>query len=281
MTPDTTEELIDLLAEQAEDLCHIHDHLIRVIAAFDVPISSFSGYEEEYRAKYELEGIIKMFLYQHARGLNQSELARRLRGATFVYQRFELSSPPVQQIISHNWRNRINREEPTRLKEAAERINAICAEHDIREAYEPALSPDDIEEDIGEDQIRDAVQRAVNLGLDGFIDPRADNITYPLEAYFERQSYLNLAKAGTTTKARRFARLSDRSEVPHGATHNRTLKKLATPEEQTKLWDFIGDKREDWKAIRDTVLPAFHIGVENILNALEEGDNPGIPSVLV
>lgn len=276
MTPDTTEEPIDTVAEQTEDLCHIHDHITRVIAALDVPTSSFNGYEEEYRSKYDLEGIIKMFLYQHARDVNQSELARRLQGVAFIYQRFKLSSPPVQQIISHNWRNRFTSEERARIVETAERIKTICAEHDVIKPYEPALPPDDIEKDVGEEQIRESVQRAVDLGLDGFIDPRADNITYPLEAYFERQSYLNLAKAGTTTKARRFARLSNRSKVPHGTTHNRTLKKLATPEEQTELWDFIGDKRQDWKAIRDTVLPAFHIGVENILNALEEGDNPGI-----
>lgn len=154
----------------------------------------------------------------------------------------------------------------------------MCAEHEILDKGDPALDPDDVdlEHGIGEAQIQEAVQWATDLCFDEFADPRSSNSKYELQAYFERQGYLNMAKAGTTTPRRRFARFSKREEVPHGSSHNRTMKKVADPISQTSLWDFVDSGPADWKRIRDAVLPAFHSGVENLLDEIERRDHDGI-----
>jgi hypothetical protein len=122
----------------------------------------------------------------------------------------------------------------------------------------------------------DAVERATTLGFGEFSAGRASNAKYPLEAFFERQGYLNMAKAGITTPRRRFARLSNRSEVPHGSTHNRTMKLVATPTAQTTLSDYEdGRQPPDWRRIRDTVLPQFHAGVEKQLDEIAGRDRQG------
>lgn len=98
-----------------------------------------------------------------------------------------------------------------------------------------------------------------------------------LEAYFERQGYLNMARAGAIPKKRRFERLSDRDEVPTGSAHNRTMKKVGTPDEQTGLGDFSTEECKPWwKRIRDELLPPFHTGVEQILDEIAGSDRDGI-----
>lgn len=271
----TREEIVEAIAEQAEDLCHIQDHITRIIANLDIEHGWFTGYDEPDRAKFDLEPMVKTFLYMYARGFNQSELERRLQGAAYVYIRFGLKQPISQQIISHNKRNRFDKGDSRILKDAAERIQDVCAEHDVIEKNEPALEPEDVQhEDVSEEEIMDAVQRATDLGFDEFDANRASNATHPLEAYFERQGFMNMSRAGTTTASRRFARLSERDNVPHGSSHNRTMKKVATPDSQLTFDEFVtGEQVPEWKRIRDEVLDPFHAGVENILDELTDEDN--------
>lgn len=77
-----------------------------------------------------------------------------------------------------------------------------------------------------------AVEAARNRSLDKFNSDRASNATFSDLVFFERQGYLNMTDRGTTTRStgsrRRFERLSDRRETPHGDTHLRTMKKTAT-----------------------------------------------------
>jgi len=113
----------------------------------------------------------------------------------------------------------------------------------------------------------DAVKRATDLGFSEFTADRASNATYPLETYFERQGYLNMSRARTMTASRRFARFSEREKVPHGSSHNRTIKKVANPMSQFTFDEFVTEKQQpEWKRIRHKVLEPFHAGVENILN---------------
>jgi len=279
MGEDEIHDFVADLGEQTEDLCHIHDHFTRILKHLEIRSDLFSDYENPGDANFPLEGIVKLFIYMEVNGFTQSEAARRLRGAAFVYLRFDLPRPITQGGISHNWRNRLSRRDRQLIKQIAERLRDVCQEYDVIDpGHEPGLEPEDIQgSTIEEEQIMAAVKRATELGFDEFKDPRASNTKYLLQAYFERQGYLNLAKAGTTTKRRRFARLSDRDEVPHGSSHNRTMKKIAQPDPQTDLWDYMdGSGRDEWRAIRDEVLPAFHAGVENILDEIAGRDRSGI-----
>jgi len=274
------DKIIENLAQQTEYLCHVRGHITPVIMNLDIDEDWFTGYSEPRRATYHLEGAVQMFLYQYVGSHSQSELARLLRGATHVYGRFGFRRSPTQQIISHNWRNRFTPTERRTIKEAAQEIREICDEHGLLGTTEPepALDPDDLlDDDISEDLIMDAVDRATELGFQEFTADRADNAKYALEAYFERQGYLNMTNAGTTTDRRRFARLSERDEVPHGSSHNRTMKKVATPDPQTRLDEYEdGRGLPRWKEIRDEVLPAFHAGVERQLDEIAGRDREGL-----
>ncbi len=269
---DHRDEILSSIEEQTEDLCHIHDHITRIITNLEIGDEWFNGYEEPGRAKFDLEPMVRLFLYKYARELNQSELARRLQGAAYVYLRLGFDRPISQQIISHNKRNRFAPEERKLLRDAAEVIRTVCSEHDVIRTNEPALNPEDVQHDrVSEAEIMDAVKRATDLGFSEFSADRASNAKYPLEAYFERQGYLNMSRAGTTTASRRFARLSERETVPHGSSHNRTMKKVAKPESQLTFDEFVTGKQEpEWKRIRDEVLEPFHAGVENILDELTD-----------
>lgn len=266
------DEAVADLCEQAKDLCHMHDHVTRVIANLDIP-DSFTDYDNLADADFDIEGMAKTFLYQEVQRLSQNETASRLRGAAYIYLRFGLTRPPTQQTLSYNWRRRFSLTDRRLITEAARQIQLICDDHDVTGRTAPALEPDDIQgQDLEEDLIMNAVQRATDLGFSEFTDPRSGNAKYDLVAFFERQGYLNMARAGVTSDRRRFARLSDRDEVPHGSTHNRTLKKVATPDQQLTFDDFRGrDWEPEWKRIRDTMLPAFHRGVEKQLAEINSG----------
>lgn len=272
------EDFANELAEQTEDLCHIHNHPTKIIANLDFPLDKFSDYDEPNRATFDLRSMIQVFLYKEVRSFDQMETVRRLRGAAYIFIKFNLPRPPTQGGLSATWRKRFDASDRLRIKSAAAKIRTICETHDIVDRGEPPLEPEDIQgEDIGEQQIVDAVERASRLGFSELPDPRGSNSRYALKAYLERQGYLNMARAGTTTERRRFARLSPRTEVPHGSSHNRTLKKIADPAHQTNLWDFTdGTQPADWRRIRDTVLPAFHRGVENMLDEITEADRVAV-----
>lgn len=86
--------LIDDFQTQAEELCPIQDHVTRVVANLNIPTERFADYDHPEKTTYDLDPVIRMFLYQHVRDLTQSELADRLRGAAYVYIRLGLSRPP-------------------------------------------------------------------------------------------------------------------------------------------------------------------------------------------
>jgi len=275
-------DIVGSLAEQCVDLCDLRGHMTPVIANLDIEDDWFEGYDNSTRASFDLNSVVKMFIYKEALGLSQAELARRLSGIAYVYVRFDFSRPPAQQFISYNWRHRFSAEERAVIKQAAQHISDICDDHDLLgvngQDTSPALEPEDISgRDLSEEIIMNAVERATALGFDEFTAGRADNAKYALESYFERQGYLNMVKAGTTTPRRRFARLSERDEVPHGSSHNRTMKKIADPSRMTTLDEFgDGDGLMMWERIRDEVLEAFHAGVEKQLDEIAGRDREGL-----
>ena len=272
---------VDELVKQADELCSLHDHITRVIADLDVSKETFSDqYPHSARAEFLFEPIILMFLYQYARGFDQSELHRRLAGTAYVYIRFGLPRPPTQQAISYIWRKRLSLTDRRAVKSTAQAIRDIAAERGIVSGDEPRFDPDEIDDTgITDGLIMDAVKAARDRGLSEFDSERANNATFEDLVFFERQGYLNIVDRGTTTRSmgssKRFERLSDRRETPHGDTHLRTMKKTAAPPEQTTLDDYEDGRRpRDWQRIRDEVLDPFHRGIETILEEVRE--NGGI-----
>lgn len=64
------------LDRQTDDLCHIHDHVTRVIANLDIDADWFTGYDNPNRANVEFDGVIRTFLYMHARANSRKVLSR-------------------------------------------------------------------------------------------------------------------------------------------------------------------------------------------------------------
>lgn len=273
--PDRLAEFAAEVREQVENLCEIEDHITSVISNLDIDEDWFEGYENPDRAWYDLVPMVRMFLYREARGFNDSQLERRLEGAPVVYIRCELKDAPRQQTIGYNWTGRFNLAERQAIMAVAEEMREVCADHGLIHDYEPALDPEDLNDadEFGKKQIQKAVKIATELGFDEFSADRASNAKYPLEAYFERQGFLNMSDMDTTSPRRLFSYVSDREEVPHGSSHNRTMKKVGDPDSQTTLSDYeSGGRPLDWKRIRDEILPAFHAGVEKQLDEIAGRD---------
>jgi len=272
LTDTTRADAPDEIRAQATDLCEIHDHITRIIANLDIDPDWFDGYDEPARAKFDLEPMVRTFLYMYALDLGQSEVERRLQGAAYIYLRFGLPKPISQPVISHTKRARFTLADRSLLTDLADEISDVCVEHDIIEDEAPSLDPEDVQgTGVSEELIMDAVREATQLGFQDFTADRASNAKYALNAYFERQGYLNMANAGATSERRRFARLSEREEVPHGSSHNRTMQKVATPESQLTFDEFTaGTPMPAWQRIRDHVLEPFHAGVEKILAELTD-----------
>lgn len=272
------EEIYDSIEEQTEDLCHIHDHITRVIANIEIGDDWFTGYDEPARERYELKPMVKTFLYKYARGLSQKDVERRFNSRAYLWIRFGFENAISQQTISHNERRRFNLDERLLLKHIAETIRETCAEHDVIKSGEPTPEPEHLDEpEVEESLIWEAVKRASELSFEEFTADRASNKSYALEAYFERQGYLNFTSAGQMTKGRRFKRLSNRGKVPQRRGHNDTLRKVADPNSELEFQEFDpADPRPAWKRIRDEVLDPFHSGVENILDEIAGRDREGI-----
>ena len=288
MTRDADNAIRDL-CDQAASLANVQDHITRVVKHLDSPQDGFTDqYSSENRADYTFETVVRTFIYQRTRGFSQPDLVNRLWKWPYVslHLGFGQTEPPTQQAISYAWRNRFSREDRQRIKRAADHIRTICAYHGLVDAsYEPALAAEDLtgHHELKEEQIMEAVERASEPVFSKFDTKRAENAKYEDEVFFERQGYMNMSEAGTTTERRRFARLSDRDEVPHGRTHLRTLKKAASPDPQTELDAFRrGDREPDWKRIRDEVLEPFHDGIGEVLEeARTESDKKGVREPVV
>jgi hypothetical protein len=272
---------IEPLITQTEELCGLHDHITRVIARLEIPQATFSDrYPHTNKATFEFDSIVVMFLYQYARGFTQSELYRRMKGAAYVWIRFELPRPPTQQAINYIWRNRLSLADRRAIKATAHAIQDIASDYDIIADGEPRLDPEVVDvTEITDDHIMDAVETARERGLNEFDSERASNATFEDLVFFERQAYLNMADRGTSTRSvgqtQRFERLSDRMETPHPDTHLRTMKQTAAPSPQTTLDEYENGRRPtDWQRICDEVLQPFHRGVEVLLD--EVRDNGGL-----
>ena len=274
MATPTDEVAVDALVEQADQLCTIHDHITRVIAALDVSQGSFSDqYAQTSTTDFAFKSVVRMFLYQHARGFNESELHRRLKGTAYVFIRFELGRAPTQQAINYMWRRRFSLADRRAITATARQIRAVAANHEILADGEPRLHPSEVSDEVTDEHIMQAIRTARDRGLGAFETDRAANAQYPDELFFERQAYLNLADVGTTTPRRRFDRLSDWNKTPHGDTHLRTMKQIGAPLEQTSLTDYTdGERPLDWQRIRDAILEPFHAGLDCLLAEIDAND---------
>ncbi|SDD96967.1 transposase [Natrinema hispanicum] len=123
------EEIVASLAEQATNLCQDHDDLADVISGLEIEDDWFTGYAQPATATYDLEIIVSLFLYKHARGLSTAGLLDQLEKEDNGTTPFSLQQLPAASTLSHSWRNRFRQHERWVITDAADRIRHIYADH--------------------------------------------------------------------------------------------------------------------------------------------------------
>lgn len=133
-----------------------------------------------------------------------------------------------------------------------------------------------------------SIRLARGNGFGAFDTNRAESAIYEDDVFFELQGFLNMRDCGITNAKRRFGRLRRREQTPHGDTHLRTIKKLATPEEaQSDDGTVVSPAEiEEWRHIRDHFLDPFQGAVGRFIeqsqlkNAIQGPVNVAIDEVV-
>jgi|AntDeeMetagen192_2_1112575.scaffolds.fasta_scaffold01964_4 hypothetical protein len=275
--PDEPSEVAAALVEQAEDLCEIHDHITRVIADLDFPEGAFTDqYTKAYPYELDFEAVIRTLLYKETCGFSQRETHQRLNRWAYLQLRFGLDRAPTQQALSYTHRHRLSLNDRQVLTTAAKRIRGVAADHGLLSASDEG-PPIDPEERGGKGLNDDEILRAIRIARDRvfteFATERASNAKYEDEVYWELQAYLSTSVHGGRETKRRASRLCPRSEMPHGDTHTRTIKKMGAPDPQTELSEFEdATGPQKWKRIRKTLLDPFDSAIENLIEETDFED---------
>jgi hypothetical protein len=276
--PDEPSEVTAALVKQAEDLCEIHDHITRVIGDLDFPEGAFTDqYSKSYPYELDFKAVIRALLYKETCGFSQRETHQRLNRWAYLQLRFGLDRAPTQQALSYTLRQRLSFNDRQVLTTAAERIQEVAADHGLLSAPDEG-PPIDPEERGGKGLNDEEILRAIRIARDRvfteFATDRASNAKYEDEVYWELQAYLSTSVHGGRETKRRASRLCPRSEMPHGDTHTRTIKKMGAPDPQTELSGFADETGlQKWKRIRKTLLDPFDSAIENLIEETDFEDN--------
>lgn len=271
-------DVVDSLVNQADELCRVHDHITRVVADLDLPVTVFEDqYTKSNPSGLDFEAIIRTLLYQKVSRFSQREVHRRLRQWAYLQVRFGLDRVPTQQAISYSYRHRLSLEGRQVLTRVSDRIREAAIENDVIHARNeaPPIQPEERgEKGLSDKEILRAVQVARDRVFTEFTTCRAANAKYDDEVYWELQAYLSMTQHGGRETKRRATRLSPRTEMPHKDSHTRTVKKIGAPEVQTNLRDFeYPTGAQKWKRIRKTLLDPFDRAIENLISETDFGEN--------
>jgi len=279
----TVDALADSLVQQASDLCEDEAHLSRVIAGLDLPLGSLQdGYKRTPSHGYELEPILRVFLYKLAGEYSDNELADHLETWQYLAMRFGLGGIPTQQTLSYTWRHRFDDDLRRFLLTASRGIREEAIQQDVlRESPSRERSDDEGHSEISsskeltEDRIRRVMRAARDHVFPAFDTGRAANTTYSDECILSMQAYLSMANCGSDQATRRFSRMSHREQTPHGDTLTRAIKKLGKPTgRQSTLGEYYhtGKRKrtEPWARVFEEIQEGFSTATENIIEALKE-----------
>lgn len=265
--PDDRPPTIEALVAEAEELCAEDDreHITEVIGDLDLPMDEIDDqYEQQPAGGFDHEAMARVLLYKHACDFKETVTSRRIQSWPYISLRFGLDSPPSPQVINYIKKNRFSDADRHLLEVVGKAIGNVADEHDIKGASNPESDSETAPDGgITIDELKQATQVSLNHGFRFFDTGRAENRIYDDDVFFQLQAYLSREDTGTTDVNRVFNLASDREETPHGDTHLRTMKMLASPDEQVSLDDFgHPEKLEDWRRIRDCLLEPFHESVD-------------------
>lgn len=263
--------------QRAEQPCRVHDHITQVLSKLDLPEEGFhdqyKGYNPE---RFDFDAIVRVLLYREVCEFSYRKVEKRFSVWPHLLTRFGLDRAPSEQVLSHTFRNRLSLHERHVLGLAGEGIRRIAAEEGLLSAPDegPPIQPEEKgERGLTEREVNRAVRIARDRVFPAFVTNRAPNAKYEDAVYWELQAYLSMVKHGKSGTKRRVNRFSRRSEMPHGDTHTRVIKKLGAPDPQTELSEFhevAGGV--NWKRVRKTLLEPFQKAIENLIEETDFED---------
>lgn len=272
-----------MLVSQAEKLCEHVDHLWDLISFLSIPTDYLNDTREQHKVTHETEPITRAFLYQHARGFSQNELANRMETRPMLVHRFSLDSAPTQQTLSNAW-GKFGADSREIIEAAGIGLRDTAVENDvIAEALVPTALSKNEGDGTKEDEkayTRQKAKKTVKLArkhaFPEFESGRTLNRSYDDDQILDMVARI-CAHKGSAHEEGQYGWITDDDLTAHGSTILRVLKLFGTPEDddaQLTLGEIRDDDRmPDIDRIREQLMDAFDSSVQNVINTIR-GDDP-------
>lgn len=280
----------EAIVDSASALCETEDNLWDVIKHITISPEFIEDNRDQSQVKYQTDELARAFLYQHARGLSQKELATKLEQRTsllkaFGFEFFGPDEKPRQQSLNHAW-NSFSEASQRVLKYAGEGIAAEAVDKGILSEVLAVVPPDDEEDDdVGKpdkDEKRRQVTKVIRLARKYAI-PYFDTKRAPHKTYTDGEIWDMLARIchnrGSAHSEHEYGWLTDDDLTCVPNTFLNSLRNTATPpdiDQQLSLDEFESDDLDmQFRKIqmyKDEVLESFNEANKRIIETLKGED---------
>ena len=271
------------LVVHGETLCEHVEHFWDLIKFLSIPTDHLVDTREQHKVTHKTKPITRAFLYQHARGFSQNQLADRLEKRPILVHCFGLESAPTQQALSDVW-GKLGADTREIIEAAGIGLRRTAVENDvIAEALVPTAPSEDEADEKDEDEkefTRRKAKKTFKLArkhaFPEFESGRALNRQFDDEQILDMVARI-CAHEGSAHEEGEHAWVTDDDQTAHGSTILRVLKLFGTPDDedaQLTIEEILDDDRmPDIDRVRDEIMTAFDSSVENVINTIR-GDDP-------
>jgi len=264
-------------------VCDHVEHFWDLMKHLSIPTDHLVDTREQHKVTHGTEPITRAFLYQHARGFSQNQLADRMKKRPILVHCFGLESAPTQQALSDVW-GKLGADTRDIIEATGIGLRRTAVENDvIAEALVPTDPPEDEADEEGEDEkeyTRRKAKKTFKLArkhaFPEFESGRTLNRQYDDEQILDMLASI-CAHEGSAYEEGEHAWVTDDDQTAHGSTILRVLKLFGTPDgedAQLTIDEILDDDRmPDIDRIRDEIMTAFDSSVENVINTIR-GDHP-------
>jgi len=280
------------LVDQATTLLEGTGNISRTIGSLQLPTETIDQrVTRTSNFMYSTESMVRVFIYMHACGYTQEEVATRVQSWPYLQLRFNLQQSFSRATVSHTKRRRFSPQLRRFLKAIGSDIQVAAAENDLDVREVPTSTPVDqpsAEESTADSETREPITHFVDRHANEFLETagthifpafdtgRAANVKHEDETVWNSQIRMSLLgdRAGSRTVYRTFNR--QMADVLHHDTHTRAVKKCATPDSyQYTLSEFdtpATNPTPSWRRCAETLHESFDESIAGLLGALQQTD---------
>ena len=271
------------LVIHGEKLCENVEHLWDLMKFLSIPTDYLVDTRQQHKVTHETEPITRAFLYQHARGFSQNELADQMEDHWILVERFGLESAPTQQALSDVW-GKFGADTREIIEAAGIGLRRTAVENDvIAEALVPTDPSDDEDTETKEEEKeytrrkgKKTIKLAHKHAFPEFESGRTLNRQYDDEQILDMFARICAHEASAHEEGEH-GWFTDDDLTAHGSTILRVLKLFGTPDDedaQLTLEETLDDDRmPDIDRIRGALMDAFDSSVGNVIKTIR-GDDP-------